>query len=310
MRENKYDKLLLLSVVLIIASAILLAISGYNIYFKEATEPNLKVQKKAAPIVVTLPLRDSLEKLYTNTVSNIKNNLRIESTKANEEDIKNKMFELDTLKEEIKALLSHKDNNNDLLLAKVKIEELQQKVYFLQSKYSNVENENKRLQKLIVQLLSSNSSTINLANKPVPAEKIIAATEKINAGNILMAARLHLFAVVNNNAKEQETSAADNAEKMVGTFVVKNLPAKGNGELLIVVLQPDGKVVKNSVWESGTFETTEGKKIYSRKIITETATEEKQLNFSLTPDRFLKGDYTMQIWYNGNMIAKMIKTLS
>ena len=125
-----------------------------------------------------------------------------------------------------------------------------------------------------------------------------------------MLARLHLFAVVNNNAKEQETSAADNAEKMVGTFVVKNLPAKGNGELLIVVLQPDGKVVKNSVWESGTFETIEGKKIYSRKIITETATEEKQLNFSLTPDRFLKGDYTMQIWYNGSMIAKMIKTLS
>ena len=184
MRENKYDKLLLLSVVLIIASAILLAISGYNIYFKGATEPNLIVQKKAAPIVVTLPLRDSLEKLYTNTVSNIKNNLRIESTKANEEDIKNKMFELDTLKEEIKALLSHKDNNNDLLLAKVKIEELQQKVYFLQSKYSNVENENKRLQKLIVQLLSSKSSTINLANKPVPAEKIIAATENINAGKI------------------------------------------------------------------------------------------------------------------------------
>lgn len=309
MRENKYDKLLLLSIILIIASAILLIISGYNIYFTN-TDAKQIAQSKNAPTEATLPLRDSLEKIYTNTVSDIKNNLSIASTVENEEDIKNRMIELDTLKAEIKALLSNKNNNDDLLLAKVKIEELQQKVYFLQSKYSNVESENKRLQKLINQLLTSKPSYPSTTSKAVVFEKTNVAPEKLSSGNTAMAARLHLFAVVNSNAKEQETTASENAEKMVGTFVVKNLPAKGNGELLIVVLQPDGKVVKNSVWESGTFETTEGKKIYSRKIITETSSDEKQLNFSLTPDRFLKGDYTMQIWYNGNMIAKMIKTLS
>ena len=127
---------------------------------------------------------------------------------------------------------------------------------------------------------------------------------------VASAASLHLFALAGNNKNGQETNTADDAEKIVGTFTVKNLPAKGNGELLIVVLQPDGKVVKNSVWESGTFESADGKKIYSRKLYAEATNEEKQLNFSLTPERFLKGDYTMQIWYNGNMIAKMTKTLS
>ncbi len=307
MRENKYDKLLLLSILLIIASAILLIISGYNIYFKNGASKS--IVQPSYPTKPALPFRDSLEKIYANTVSDIKNNLHISSTAENEEEVKEKMIELDTLKEEIKALLSNQNNKNDLMLAKIKIEELQQKVYFLQSKYSNVETENKRLQKLINQLLSS-KNTIAPAAASAVTEKIKNTPEKTNMSNTSIAAKLHLFAVVNNNAKEQETTAAEDAEKMVGTFVVKNLPAKGNGELLIVVLQPDGKVVKNSVWESGTFETIEGKKIYSRKIITETATEEKQLNFSLTPDRFLKGDYTMQIWYNGSMIAKMIKTLS
>ena len=303
MRENRYDKLLLLSVILIIASSVLLAISGYNIYFKD--QGTQKVTQKKSDSQPILPLRDSLEKVYSHTVSDIKNNLHI--TNASNE-VKLKIGELDTLREEISNLLANKNNNKDLLLAKVKIEELQQKVYFLQNKYSGVENENKRLQKLINQLL--NAKPINDATAAsVTSEKIKVTSDKSFNTNPI-AAGLHLFAVVNNNAKEKETTAADDAEKIVGTFVVKNLPLKGNGELLIVVLQPDGKVVKNSVWESGTFETPEGKKIYSRKIYTETATEEKQLNFSLTPDRFLKGDYTMQIWYNGNMIAKMIKTLS
>ena len=307
MRENRYDKLLLVSIILIVLSSLLLVISAYNVYFKNHDLKSIAQTKSASPI--SLPFRDSLEKIYNNTVTDIKNNLPPTNARNSSDEIKIKLKELDTLREEIKVLLSDKNNNTDLLLAKVKIEELQQKVYFLQSKYTGIETENKRLQNLIIQLLNA-KTTNSESPSTVTNEKIKTTVEKRYASKSPIAASLHLFAVVNNNTNEQETTTAENAEKMVGTFVVKNLPAKGNGELLIVVLQPDGKVVKNSVWESGTFETTEGKKIYSRKIYTETASEEKQLNFSLTPDRFLKGDYIMQIWYNGSMIAKMTKTLS
>lgn len=307
MRENRYDKLLLVSIILIVLSSLLLVVSAYNVYFKNHDLKSIAHTKSAS--LILLPLRDSLEKIYNNTVTDIKNNLPPTNARNSSDEIKIKLEELDTLREEIKVLLSDKNNNTDLLLAKVKIEELQQKVYFLQSKYTGIETENKRLQNLIIQLLNA-KTTNSESPSTVTNEKIKTTVEKRYASKSPIAASLHLFAVVNNNTNEQETTTAENAEKMVGTFVVKNLPAKGNGELLIVVLQPDGKVVKNSVWESGTFETTEGKKIYSRKIYTETASEEKQLNFSLTPDRFLKGDYIMQIWYNGSMIAKMTKTLS
>ena len=307
MREDKYDKLLVVSIILIILSSVLLAIASYNVYFKDYSVKTVKQNKTNTQPTSTL--RDSLQKVYNNTINDLKAHINIPTSAENTEEVKIKMNELDTLRKQITVLLADKNNKADLVLAQVKIEELQQKVYFLQNKFSSAEAENKRLQKLISQLLNA-KQTPSVASSTALNEKLKIKLEKNTPSNAPIAGALHLFAVVNNNTKEQETTDAENAEKMVGTFVVKNLPAKGNGELLIVVLQPDGKVVKNSVWESGTFETTEGKKIYSRKIYAEPATEEKQLNFSLTPDKFLKGDYTMQIWYNGSMIAKMVKTLS
>ena len=307
MRENKYDKLLMGSVVLLVLSAVMLLISGYNIYFKNHTLPT--VAEATLAYSVTPKLRDSLSKIYSNTVTDIDDHLNLTAIAATDPDTKVKIAELGKLREEIIRLLANKNNDADLQLAKVKIEELQQKVALLQNKYTGVETENKRLQQLINQLLNG--------KQPATQNSSIVATEKqkINKFSVVnnggaSAAALHLFAVAGNNKNGQETNAADDAEKIVGTFTVKNLPAKGNGELVIVVLQPDGKVVKNSVWESGTFESADGKKIYSRKLYAETSTEEKQLNFSLIPDKFLKGDYTMQIWYNGSMIAKMVKTLS
>lgn len=308
MRENKYDKLLLVSVALLVISAVLLLISGYNIYFKEKGPQALAIGKNA--VEIPLQLRDSLEKVYSHTVTAINNNLPIVDNTANDRETQTKMAELATLRQEIVTLLANKNDDSDLQLAKVKIEELQQKVAVLQNRYTGVETENKRLQNLINQLLNGKSSAGTASTGAVIPDKQKNVTTSAGNNNSPFAGALHLFAVANTNTKEQETTAAEEAEKIVGTFVVKNLPAKGNGEVLVVILQPDGKVVKNSVWESGTFESVEGKKIYSRKLYAETATEEKQLNFSLTPDKFLKGDYTMQIWYNGSMIAKMVKTLS
>ena len=307
MRENKYDKLLLASVLLLVLSATMLLISGYNIYFKKniiPTTAELTTANNIAP-----KLRDSLSKIYSNAVIDIDEHLNFAAIAAEDPDTKLKMVELGKLKQEIVALLANKNNAADLQKAKVKIEELQQKVALLQNKYTGVETENKRLQQLINRLLSSRQNPAQSISTLVKEKQKISTVSVANNG-VALAAALHLFALSGSNKNGQETNTAEDAEKIVGTFTVKNLPTKGNGELLIVVLQPDGKVVKNSVWESGTFESSEGKKIYSRKLFAEATNEEKQLNFSLTPERFLKGDYTMQIWYNGNMIAKMTKTLS
>ena len=76
-------------------------------------------------------------------------------------------------------------------------------------------------------------------------------------------------------------------------------------------LQPDGRVLKNSEWDSGSFNTPDGKKIYSYKLSFNYAKgEQKQLLFSLKADKYQKGNYTMQVYYNGIMIGRVSKTLS
>ncbi len=309
MREDKYDKLLNASIVLLIVSATVLAISVYNTYIKEPT----KTVKKSAIQYKKSAERDSLQSIYTNTLKGIDSTLLLDSVNPLNKEAQVKFAEMNILKSEIATLLKDQSTDADLATAKLKIEELQLKVALLQNRYTGVESENKRLQKLIEQLMAnSKATTTGITTSYTSKEKNKGITEKTPANNTAatLAGDLRLFAIAESNAKEIETSFADDAEKIVGSFLFKANASKGNGEVIVVVVQPDGRVIKNSAWESGTFETSQGKKVYSRKLFVEAQGEEKRLNFSLMPDGFLKGDYTLQVWYNGSMIGRVVKTLS
>ena len=130
--------------------------------------------------------------------------------------------------------------------------------------------------------------------------------------SVFQAYDLHLSAVMVIDDKELETFQAMQTDKFVGSVVVKNNNAINNvAEIFIVVLQPDGHVLQKSAWESGTFETLDGKKIYSCKLRFDYIRgEPKKLLFSLSTDKYMKGNYTMQVYYNGSLIGKMYKTLT
>lgn len=309
MREDKYEKLLNASIVLLIVSSIILAISSYKYFVKS---PNVTKAKLAASVPKKKSAeRDSLQKIYSNTLNDIDHNLKLDMQLATDKDAQIKLADVNTLRAEIAALLKDQTNDTNLANAKLKIEELQLKVAILQNRFTGVESENRRLQELLQQLMSANKNNSISTNTSTFSEKLTINEARVTNNLVATTAGgLHLFTVANNNNKEQETDAADEAEKIIGTFSLKNISKNANPEVMVVVLQPDGKVVKNSAWESGIFETREGKKVYSHKISFERAIEEKQLNFSLTPDNFIKGDYILQIWYNGKMIGKTIKTLS
>ncbi len=312
-KDKKYDILLNAAIVLLIVSAILLGFSIYKVYFKE---PNTSDKKNviASSGKLVSSTRDSLQSVYSNTIKEIDTGLLNNNNR--DTALQAKYEEMDVLKTEIASLLKGQ-TENDLASAKLKIEELQLKVALLQNRYTGVEAENKRLLSLINQLMAANKANNgNLSNativeiaKSVLKENNSTSTNTSNSNSSTIALDARLYAVAENNNKEIETSSADDADKINGSFVFKNNSGKGNGEVIVIVMQPDGKVVKNSVWETGTFETKDGKKIYSKKIFTEPQGEEKRLNFSLSPDGFMKGNYTMQVWYNGNMIARAVKVM-
>ena len=79
---------------------------------------------------------------------------------------------------------------------------------------------------------------------------------------------------------------------------------------MIVIIQPDGRVFQGSGWESGSFETPEGKKVYSAKIVFDAGgSDSRRLTFSVRGDEFLPGDYNVLIYYNGVVAGRGSRTL-
>ncbi len=300
-KENKYSTLLKASLVILIISVVLLCFSAYNFYRDKADEP------KTDPAAALKAERDSLKAEYEATLK------KLEDTFGDRKNIDTpatgldaKVAEFNRLHGEIIELLKQQGTAADTATAKEKLLQLQETVNALRDKNSNVELENQRLQALLDQLKANNKTQTAAAVIKQPTEiKSSAPPEKP-----IMASTLQLVALTAAGNGEKKTNASDQAEKFVGSFVIKNVADRKNTDLMVIVLQPDGKVVRSSASESGSFETDEGRKVYSRKLSFNPGENEKQLNFSLSPERFFKGEYTMQIWYNGNLIGMLKRALS
>ena len=316
MRDTKTSLLLILSLFLLSLSLVLLSIWGYNFYFASRND---KI-KNDTPINIvstvgqnTNAIRDSLQKIYTTTIDKLGS--RIDSTKNAADsvigNVDNNLAEINKLKEEIAIIFKKNNSPADLGTAREKIDELQQKVEQLRNRNLDVEKENKRLNTLLVQLTSDKAGVEENSKHPNTIARQV--NENTFATPGFIASDMHLAALaVNDDDIEKETSEADETEKITGSFIVKSKNNTGSSaDLMVVVLQPNGKVLQNSVWESGTFDTPEGKKTYSHKVHFEYQKgEAKKLLFSLSTDKFEKGNYIFQVYYNGSVIGRMVKTLS
>ncbi len=316
MRDTKTSLLLVLSLLLLSLSLVLLSIWGYNFYFasqNDKVKTNTPINIVSAVGQNTNAIRDSLEKIYTSTINKLDS--RIDSTKNAADsaigNVDNNLAEINKLKEEITIILKKNNGVADLGTAREKIDKLQQKVEQLQNRNLDVEKENKRLNALLVQLTSDKAGVEeNSKHRNSIARQV---SENIDATPGFIASDMHLAALaVNDDDIEKETSEADETEKITGSFIVKGRNNSSSTiDVMVVVLQPNGKVLQNSVWESGTFDTPEGKKTYSHKVHFEYQKgEAKKLLFSLSTDKFEKGNYIFQVYYNGSVIGRMVKTLS
>lgn len=304
--ENKYNLLLKISLVMLVISVALLFISGYHFYFKKTENrpvPTAAVAVKAE--------RDTLQEMYAAALKSLDENFSASWKSADtlSTDLDVKITAFNTLRNDIANILKDQSPTADLGVARQKIIELQIMVNGLRIKNSDVEAENRRLIALLQQLRVNNNTIANIqapVQQPVAIRTIAVKQETEQTEGPLLTRALQLNAI----AADKKTNAADLAERFIGSFLLRNTADKKNNELMLVVLQPDGKVLRNSVWEAGTFESDEGRKAYSKKLYFDPSDDEKQISFSLNPERFFKGEYTMQLWYNGNLVAMLKKALS
>ena len=326
MKDPKSSLLLLVSFILFTLSFIILCTWGYNTYYKTA-EKHSKLEKlddslaiAKATSAIANATRDSLQKIYAATIKELDS--KLDSTYNYADSLKGpldeKLDEFFKLRNEISLLLKDKSTNANLGVARQKITELQRRVDELVGRNRDVEQENKRLYAMLRQL------SVNMKEQePQNARTVVfeskAAPESTNSGSVstyvspFVTADLHLSAMMEtDNNKELETFQAVQTDKLVGSFIIKNdVGNNDNNEVVVVVVQPDGKVMQKSSWESGTFNSSDGRKIYSCKLRFDyNKGEPKRLSFSLSSDKYLKGNYIMQIYYNGMLIGKLSKTLS
>ena len=312
MRDNKISLLLLASFLLLLASFLVLCTWGYNFYTKVE-----KASAKLSPPVMiereTPATRDSLINIYTQTVKRFDEQLSTTWSNADslEGDLKFKLDEYYRVKNELTGLLKNPGESFNSKVVKDKIAELQQKIRLLESTNLSVSTENKRLYALLEQLKNTERQSVVTSalqvSQPQQVQSGKTNENRINESPnpILTAVDLDLSAIYDDPDSQEELSG------IMGSFIVKSSVGYYNAELMVVVTQPNGKVLQKSQWESGTFNSGDGKKVYSCKLYIENAKgEAKRLSFSLNNEKYQKGTYTFQVYYNGQSLGRIIKNLS
>jgi hypothetical protein len=312
MKDTRSVLLLIVSLLLFVVSFTLLWTWGYRVYLKTPSNNHSSVSVETAPVQPSVSMRDSLQLVVASTVSQLGKG--VDSVWNTADSLKRKLdvklAEFYRLKDEIAALLKDHVGDPNLTTARQKIGELQQRVKELRDRNADVEMENKKLAALLDQLSKNKALPETTSQRVSFSSK--AVENVVSAPGSLTVTDLKLLAIANANDTETETQLADQTEKLVGSILIRtNSSEEGNTDLMVVVLQPDGRVVKNSTWESGSFNTSEGKKVYSYKLhLQGTAGETKRLLFSLNADKFQKGNYVMQVYHHGVLVGRTVKTLS
>jgi regulator of replication initiation timing len=314
MKDTKSLLLLLVSLLLVLVSFILILTWGYGFFAKNGLTKTNTIPLAIDSTSIANKIKDSLQTVYTATLNDL--DTQLDATLTNSDSLKNvldsKLAEFYRLRSEIAAILASKNANNNFMAARQKIGELQTKVEDLKEKNKTIDVENKKLDAVLKEFGKKetggekNTRPGTLENNNNNREQPDAVISAFRAFD------MRLSAVTGIGDIETETSVADKTDKLNGAFTVTNFNSQlSNAEMMVVVIGPDGKVLKGSGWDSGTFTTAEGKKIYSYKFnFTYTMGEAKRLAFSLRGNALGKGNYTMEVYHNGLMIGKVIKTLS
>jgi len=164
-------------------------------------------------------------------------------------------------------------------------------------------------------IINQNTDTKLIKSSPKKQEKAIPVTatvkNKAKSASFFAVSSLDVKGLYEDENKYVETNLATQTNKLNGSFELKNLHSEiKNGDIHIVITKPDGKLLQSSTWDAGTFETDNGRRIYSTKVkYSCDIGETKKLNFSINADQYPKGNYPIDFYQNGYIIGKTVKAL-
>jgi archaellum component FlaC len=211
-----------------------------------------------------------------------------------------KMKEYDRLKNELATNTSGKQNSSDSIQQKIAY--LEKNIAELNSRNEKVAADNRRLGRLVKEMADGK---VEKVTKSPPSKKSIGNVVSADENKNVNISNISLTPISASGALSPSLSAS-NAEGLQGSFFVKNLN-QTSGVFNIVLLLPDGKVLRQSGWETGIFNTPSGKKVYTTQVHLNADSESMQ--FTVKSSSLTDGIYTLQIYFEGKMLGQLRKRL-
>jgi hypothetical protein len=162
------------------------------------------------------------------------------------------------------------------------------------------------------QATEENSNIASKSNKPNQKPNSSKSKDNVSSSATFFSVTdMNITGLAEDDNKFIETNNADQTIKINGSFVLKNVHSDlKKGDIHIVISKPDGKLLQSSTWDAGTFETSNGRRIYSTKVKYDCDIgESKKINFSISADQYPKGNYSFDVYQNGYIIGKGAKVL-
>jgi len=232
-------------------------------------------------------------------------------------DLADKSASIQKLKSNITSILKKKNaSESELAQAKQMIGELNGKVDGLLAEVDKLKGEN--------QVLTSTNQQLNTEKTQLTADKQSLEEnlnttkgekkqleDKVDVASTLHASNIDIRAVnVKSNGKEKETTTAKRADLMRLSFYIdeNRITPSGTKDIYVIVTAPDGKVIS----EGSAFNTREeGSKPYTNKVaVNYEQGKAIPVSFDLKQsDKYLQGDYKIEIYNNGFKIGQGTKTL-
>ena len=256
-------------------------------------------------------IRDSLRKLFDEKTYELDTfKIQADSLKGSLDSTRSKIF---SLRQQITDILKNRNaTKTDLKTARELIAEYKQRVEEMRAQNNDLETERARLNGVLTQLNDEMKGLQQSIQKITQENKDL--TETINQASTFIASDLHLSAVTTKtNSREVEASSAKKANKFIFSFTLQNNIAKDAFyDVYVIITQPGNKVLQTDVWGADYFVSkTEGTKPYTAKIHFEyNRGERKKILYTLQPDNFLPGTYTMQVYQNGISLGETTKLLN
>jgi predicted nuclease with TOPRIM domain len=232
-------------------------------------------------------------------------------------DLADKSAAIQKLRSNITSILKKKNaSEGELAQAKQMIGELNGKVDGLVAEVDRLKGENQVLTTEKTQLTAEKTQLTadkqnleeNLNTTKTEKKQL---EEKVDVASTLHASNINIAAVnVKSSGKEKETSTAKRADLMRISFNLdeNRITPSGTKDIYVVVTAPDGKVIS----EGGTFNAREeGARPFTSKVsVNYEQGKNIPVNFDWRQsDKYLQGDYKIEVYNNGFKIGQGVKTL-